>query len=58
MRWRSRARRWPSASRSAAPVATLKHPGDGGSAVATSGSLAIVGVEGSTQRGHAYICQA
>lgn len=40
------------------PVATLKHPGDGGSAVAVAGSLALVGVQGSAQRGHAYIFQA
>lgn len=39
------------------PTATLKHPGNGGSAVAVAGSIAIVGVEGTTQRGHAYVYQ-
>lgn len=39
------------------PVATLKHPGNGSSAVAVAGSIAIVGVEGAAQRGHAYVYQ-
>ena len=40
------------------PVATLKHPDDTGSTVAIAGSIAIVGVVGTTQRGHVYVYQA
>lgn len=40
------------------PVATLKHPDDTGSTVAVAGSIAIVGVVGTTQRGHVYVYQA
>ena len=39
-------------------VATLKHPDDTGSTVAVAGSIAIVGVVGTTQRGHVYVYQA
>jgi hypothetical protein len=40
------------------PVATLNHPGVTGSTVAIAGSIAIVGVVGTTQRGHVYVYQA
>ena len=40
------------------PVATLRHPDDTGSTVAVAGSTAIVGVVGTTQRGHVYVYQA
>ncbi|MGH3402091.1 MAG: hypothetical protein ACRDRJ_06155, partial [Streptosporangiaceae bacterium] len=39
-------------------AATLKHSGDTGSTVAIAGSIAIVGVVGTTQRGHVYVYQA
>jgi hypothetical protein len=39
-------------------AATLKHPGDEGSAVAIAGSAAVVGAVGTTQRGHAYVYRA
>jgi hypothetical protein len=39
-------------------VVTLKHPDDTGSTVAIAGSIAIVGVVGTTQRGHVYVYQA
>jgi FG-GAP repeat len=39
-------------------VATVKHAGDEGSAVAVAGSAAIVGAVGTTGPGHAYVYQA
>jgi hypothetical protein len=39
-------------------IATLKHRGDDGFAVAISGSLAIVGVPGTTKTGRAYVFEA